>query len=379
MILGALIDAGLELRSLQEALKGLNLPGCEIGARRVKRGGLSGMKVDLLNRKNLPRFPTFLRMEQHIKKSGLSKGVQKKALEILGRLAKAEGEAHGRRAGRTDLHEVGAVDTLIDVVGAVAGLSLLKIDRVLASPIQVGSGEAHTEAGVFPVPAPATASLLKSCPIYGGLPGELTTPTGAAILSTLSSSFSPLPLMTVEKIGWGAGSADRPTPNLLRLFIGTRNASYAEDEIVQVETNIDDMNPQLYEHVIDRLFSAGALDVFLTPIIMKRGRPAILLTALVEAPFLDKITEILFAETTTLGLRVRPVARKKLERKIKREKTPRGTLRVKTAFHNGKEIRARPEFRDVRRLARQKGEPLRTLWEEIMGGYEGGGKDSSSR
>jgi uncharacterized protein (TIGR00299 family) protein len=237
---------------------------------------------------------------------------------------------------------------------------------VIASPIHVGTGQVETESGIFPVPAPATAILLKGCPLYAtGTPGELTTPTGAAIISTLSTAFTPLPLMTIEKIGAGAGSAERATPNLLRLFIGVQTDSYIEDEIVQIETNIDDMNPQIYEHVIDTLFSAGALDVFLTPVIMKRGRPAILITVLTPASSSEKIVDTLLTETTTLGVRIQKMERRKLHRAITRKKTEHGSIHVKTAYQNGKPIKKRPEFRDVRKLAQGQGRPLHPLLEEI--------------
>lgn len=366
MILGAMIDAGLKVQSLQKALGKLKLPGCVIETRRVRRAGLSGTKVNVINRRNLPPFTTFAQIENHLLKSDLPKGIQDQSVEIFKRLARAEAEAHRKRIDQTHLHEVGAIDTLIDVVGAVIGISLLKIDRVIASPIHVGSGVVETESGVLPVPAPATALLLKGCPIYAtGAPGELTTPTGAAILTTLASEFTPLPLMTVEKIGSGAGDAERAHPNLLRLFIGTSANLYLDDEVVQVETNIDDMNPQLYEHVIGALFSAGALDVFLTPIIMKRGRPAILLTVLVSPLSLNGVTDILFAETTTLGVRIQKIERKKLERKVSQRKTRYGSLQVKTVFQNGRPVRRRPEFRDVQRIAKKEGRPLQTLLDEI--------------
>lgn len=366
MILGAMIDAGLDVKALQAALSKLKLPGCKIEVHRVRRGALSAVKVDVLNRKNLPGLSSFLQIERQIRKSALPERVQDHTLAIFNRLAKAEAAVHGRRRHRTHLHEVGEVDSLIDVAGAVIGLSLLKIDQVIASPIHVGSGEVQTRAGLFPVPAPATAALLEGAPVYAtGLRGELTTPTGAAIITTLASSFSPLPPMTVEKIGYGAGHAERTTPNLLRLFIGRRESPWSEDEIVQIETNIDDMNPQMYEHVIDSLFQAGALDVFLTPIIMKRSRPAILLTVLSPIPAQEKILQTLFSETTTLGARILNVGRKKLEREIKRRKTAHGSIRVKTASQDGRVVRKRPEFEDVRRLARQSGRPLRLLWEEI--------------
>lgn len=366
MILGAMIDAGLDLDAFQKELSKLKLPGCAIEVHRVRRGGISAAKVDVLNRKNLLPLTTFPEIERQIRKSALSRPIQDRALGIFNRMVKAEAAVHGRKRHQTHLHEVGEVDTLVDVTGAVIGLSLLKIDRITASPIHVGTGEVETRAGLFPIPAPATAALLRGTPIYAtGLRGELTTPTGAAIITTLASAFTPLPPMSVEKIGYGAGSAERTTPNLLRLFIGLQASPLPEDEIVQIETNIDDMNPQMYEHVMETLFQAGALDVFLTPIIMKRSRPAILITLLSPVSAQHDLLQTLFTETTTLGARILRVGRKKLEREIRTEKTPHGSIRVKTASQNGRVVRKRPEFEDVRRLARKSGRPLQILWEEI--------------
>ncbi|MFY9269057.1 MAG: nickel pincer cofactor biosynthesis protein LarC [Candidatus Manganitrophaceae bacterium] len=371
MILGALIDAGLPIETLQKEVAKLNLPGCAITARPVRRAGIAGTKVEVLNRKNLPPLTTFKEIERQIGKSALSKEIQERSLAVFRRLAKAESEVHGQRRDRVHLHEVGEVDTLVDVAGAVIGLSLLKIDRIVASPIHVGSGMVETESGAFPIPAPATAALLQGVPIYStGIQGELTTPTGAAILSTLASGFSPLPPMTVEKIAHGAGNAERTIPNLLRLFIGTEQSAFIEDEVVQIETNIDDMNPQLYEQVIESLFEVGALDVFLTPIIMKRGRPAILLTVLSRPTGTSEIIETLFTETTTLGVRLQPIGRKKLDRKIEKRETPHGPIHVKSASRNGRILRERPEFQEVRRIARKKGRPLRIVLEEIERGLK---------
>ncbi len=366
MILGAMVDAGLPVDAFQDALDRLKSPGLALKAYRVHRCGLSATKVDVIVPRGVRPFTTFAEIERCIKASRLPKEIQARSIEIFGRLAKAEAQAHGRRLGQTHLHEVGAIDTLADVVGAVVGCSLLKIDRIVASPIHVGTGEVKTDDGVFPIPAPATAVLLKGFPLYAtGVVGELTTPTGAAIITTLAESFLPLPSMKVEKIGSGAGRMERTRPNILRLFIGVASDSDETDEIIQVETNIDDMNPQVYEHLFEALFSAGAVDVFLTPVIMKRGRPAILLTALTPPAFLDEITQILFRETTTLGLRIQRVARRKLVREVKKRKTPYGPLRVKTAFQNGKPLRSRPEFREVRKLSKKRGLPLSALLNEV--------------
>ncbi|HIE66015.1 MAG: nickel pincer cofactor biosynthesis protein LarC [Nitrospira sp.] len=366
MILGALVDAGVKIGDLQDTVDKLDLPGCTLKKRRVRRVGLAGTKIDVLNPKKLSPFQTFSQIEQHLLKSRLSKAMQKGALEIFRRLAQAEASAHGKRSANTRLHEVGDIDTLVDVVGALTGLSLLRVDQVYASAIHVGTGIKKTSGHTFPLPAPATAYLLKGIPVYAtGIAGELTTPTGAAIITTLASGFVPLPLMTVKKIGVGAGSHYYEHPNLLRLFVGSREEVFDKDEVVRIETNIDDMNPQIYEHVFETLFEAGALDVFLTPIIMKKGRPAILITVLSPSAQSDKMVKILFDETTTLGVRIEKVARKTLRREIKKENTRHGPVHIKTAFRNGKAARRRPEFREAKRLAVKKGRPLRSILEEI--------------
>jgi uncharacterized protein (TIGR00299 family) protein len=362
MILGAMLDAGLPLAALRDVLQMLRLPGCDIRARRVRRCGLSATKVDVVNPEDPPHFDTFDAIASHLTKSDLPPAIRDTAIAIFKRLARAESSVHGRR--HAHLHEVGAIDTLVDVVGAVAGLSLLGVERVMASPIHVGCGTVQTAHGPMPVPAPATALLLRGCPVYAtGVVGELTTPTGAAILRTLASSFSPLPAMTVSAVGAGAGAAQREHPNLLRLWIGEADAVSADDEVVQIETQMDDMNPQIYEHVFERLFAAGALDVFLTQIIMKRGRPGILLTVLSPPVEAEKMTRLLFSETTTLGVRIQRIARRTLTRKI----GPSDILpiRVKTAYQDGRPLKRRPEFRDVQRIAKKSGRALSPLWDEI--------------
>ncbi len=363
MILGAMLDAGLPLPALREVLQGLQIPGCDVRARRVRRCGLSAMKVEVAgDHPHFAHFDTFEAIASHLMKSDLPPEIRDTSIAIFKRLTQAESAVHGRR--HAHLHEVGAIDTLVDVVGAVAGLSLLGVGRVVASPIHVGCGTVQTAHGPMPIPAPVTALLLRGCPVYStGAAGELTTPTGAAIIRTLADSFSPLPAMTVSAVGAGAGAAQRERPNLLRLWIGEVDGVESDDEVVQIETQMDDMNPQIYEHVFERLFAAGALDVFLTQIIMKRGRPGILLTVLSLPVEAEKMTRLLFSETTTLGVRIQRIARRILTRKI----GPSDSLpiRIKTAYRDGRPLKRRPEFRDVQRIARKSGQALAPLWDEI--------------
>ena len=363
MILGAMIDAGLPADCFHRTVQQLRLPGCAVQVRRVRRGGLPATAVTVVEGRTAP-FVTLARIKRHIEKSALPTDIQTHALSIFARLADAEAEAHGVKTAH--FHEIGAVDTLVDVVCAVAGLAALEIDRVIVSPIHVGCGTVQTAHGQLPIPPPATALLLRGCPVYStGAPGELTTPTGAAILTTLAADFSPLPMMTVAAIGAGAGVTERGAPNLLRLWIGTTPEVAADDEVAQIETNIDDMNPQIYEHVIERLFSEGALDVFLTPVIMKRGRPGILLTALAQPARTDALVRLLFLETTTLGVRIRKVARRTLQRTIEKVATPRGIVRMKAALQDGKTLRRRPEFRDVKAISKRAALPLAPLLSDV--------------
>ncbi len=351
MILGALVDAGLPIRVLEETVARLRLPGCVVRARRVRRLGLRATYVTVAETEKIPPLSTLAQIRKHLNACALDTKIRKQALEIFNRMALAEARVHGTRANRVHFHEIGAVDTLVDVVGTVAGLLHLGIDRLITSPIHVGWGTVTTAHGEFPVPAPATAELLRDCPIYAtGVVGELTTPTGAAILSTLTTEFSTLPQMQPRVIGIGAGQVQRVIPNVLRLWIGTPVDAWANDEIVQIETNIDDMNPQNYEPVCEQLFSAGALDVFLTPVIMKRGRPGVLLTVLAPPVLLDRITRLMLSRTTTLGVRVSKMARKTLTRRVEKVRTPYGPMRIKVAYQEERPLRAASEWRDVQRL-----------------------------
>ena len=274
MTLGALVDAGVSIDALRAELAKLNLPGYEITAEKVMRSGISATKVHVrLDDKPQPaRHLSDIR--KIIEASKLSASIKQKSISIFERLAAAEARVHGTTPDKVHFHEVGAVDAIVDIVGSVIGLEMLGITTIAGSPINLGSGTIKTAHGTLPVPAPATAELLKGIPSYGSsVPFELTTPTGAVIVSTLSSSFGPMPQMRVSQTAYGAGGKDIPgQPNVLRLMIGEPASSYDEDTSIVIETNIDDMNPQLYEHVIDKLMQQGAHDVYLTPIIMKKGQ-----------------------------------------------------------------------------------------------------------
>lgn len=366
MTLGALVDAGVSIDALRAELAKLNLPGYEIKAEKVKRSGLAATKVHVLldGKKQPARYLTDIR--KLIEASSLSSSVKEKSMNIFERLARAEATVHGMALDNVHFHEVGAVDAIVDIAGSIIGLEMLGISNVAASPINLGSGTIKTLHGTLPVPAPATAELLRGIPSYGStIPFELTTPTGAVILSAVSSFFGPMPQMRISRQAHGAGGKEIPgQPNVLRLIIGEPAAAYEEDSSIVIETNIDDMNPQVYDYIIEKLMKQGAQDVYLTPIIMKKGRPAILLSVLTERPKSDQVLETIFRETTSIGARIQEVARKKLSREIKEVDTIYGKIRMKISRHGDKILTATPEYDDCRRIAEEKQVPLKTVLEE---------------
>jgi hypothetical protein len=316
-------------------------------------------------------------VEEIITGSDLPDKVKQRGLDIFRRLAHAEAEVHGAPVESIHFHEVGAVDAIVDVMGAAIGLWLLDIEKVYASPVHVGRGTVKCAHGILPVPAPATLKLLQGLPVYGrDVDAELVTPTGAAILTTVAESFGEIPLMRVKQIGYGAGTRELPIPNLLRLSIGTMETSigetdsaeagYEKDTVTLIETNIDDMNPQWYEHISARLFEAGTLDVFLTPIQMKRGRPATQLSVLVTDDLIPKVLDVLFAETTTIGVRAHPVQRWKLAREIISVETDYGPIDVKVARRGKTVLNVTPEYRDCQRIATERGVPLKAVCQAAM-------------
>jgi uncharacterized protein (TIGR00299 family) protein len=366
MTLGALADAGLSIDALRAELSKLGLPGYEIRSEKVKRAGLAATKVHVIldNREQPARHLSDI--GKLITASSLSSTVKEKSIKVFERLARAEAAVHGTTADNVHFHEVGAVDAIVDIVGSVIGLEMLGITRIAGSPLNLGSGEIKTSHGTLPVPAPATIELLKGVPSYGSsVPFELTTPTGAAILSTLGSAFGPMPQMKISQIAHGAGDKDFPgRPNVLRLMVGEPSPSYEEDSSIVIETNIDDMNPQVYDYLIEKLMQRGAQDVYLTPIIMKKGRPAILLSVLTDKPKVEAMLDALFRETTSIGVRIREVERKKLTREIEEVDTMYGKIRIKISRRGDEVLTATPEYEDCRRLAEEKQVPLKTVIEE---------------
>jgi uncharacterized protein (TIGR00299 family) protein len=363
MCLGALVDSGVPLKAIERELKKLRLKGYSLRQEKVIRAGIASTKVDVLvssggmGKKSEAR--KWLDIQKIIKESALPTQIRDKGLRIFRALFEAEAKVHGKSISATHLHELGAVDCIVDIFGTLSGLSFLGIERIYASALNLGSGKTKTSHGVLPVPAPATAELLKGVPCYASGPSfEMTTPTGAAILKTLSSGFGPMPFFTPEIIGNGAGNKDpEEQPNVLRLMIGESVENAVQEQVIVMETNIDDMNPQVYEYVMDRLFRHGALEVFLTQVLMKKTRPGIKLTVLCTADKQNELLELILKETTTLGVRFYVAGRLIMKRRIKQVRTKYGTIRVKQS-ELGDLVRSTPEYEDCRKAAEKKEMPL---------------------
>ena len=380
MTLGALVDAGVSIDLLRSELAKLNLPGYVIRAEKVKRSGIAATKVHVTIDKKDRETRHLSDIVAIINSSALSPSIKEKSISVFNRLAEAEARIHATTPDKIHFHEVGAVDAIVDIVGSVIGLDHLGVTRVRASAINVGSGMVQTAHGLLPIPAPATAELLTSIPFYQSTTQfELATPTGAAIVSTLGSSFGPLPEMKVDRVAYGAGDKDFPDrPNVLRLMIGESPTSYDEDSSILIETNIDDMNPQVYDYVIDKLMQQGALDAYLTPIIMKKGRPAILLSVLAEKSNIDALLDTIFRETTSIGVRIHEVGRKKLFREIEEVETSYGKIRIKVSSRGDEMLTATPEYEDCRRIAEEKQVPLKQVMEEAKNQFSRNGLKNES-
>ena len=367
MTLGGLVDAGLPLEELTNALAGLKIDGYRIEAEKVVKNGITGTKIHVITEEQ--HAHRHLRHIREILDAGeLPDVVKEKSLAVFQTLAEAEAKIHNTTPEKIHFHEVGALDAIIDVVGAVSGLQLLSIDRLIVSPISVGTGFVLCQHGKIPVPAPATLEILKGLPIRSsGIEAELTTPTGAAIIRTLAAEFGPVPDFTPTSIGYGAGSGDLEIPNLLRVVVGeAKTGGYELDRVDQIEANIDDMPPEHYEHVMDRLFERGALDVVLIPVLMKKSRPAVQLQVLADPARTEALLATVFRETSTLGVRVNAVSRKKLPREVREVETEFGMVRVKVAFLDGAIRGFAPEYEDCLKIARAQNLPLRRVYERII-------------
>src|SRR5450432_349354 len=370
MTLGALVDAGVPLEQLRGELAELGVPGWEISAEKVWKNGMSAtfVKVRTEDGQTHRSLATILEL---FDKSKLAAPVKDRAVSIFRKLGEAEASVHDVPLEKVHFHEVGALDAIVDIVGACVGFAALGIEKFACSTLNVGGGTAKMAHGVLPVPAPATARLLLGKPTYSnGVQKELVTPTGAAIVATLCDSAGPQPPMTVSAIGYGAGTADlEGQPNVLRIMVGESAVKAVpgyDEEISVIEANLDDMNPQIYGYFLERALAAGALDVYTTPVQMKKSRPGTLITVLCKPHEEEKFQEMLFAETTTLGVRSTRAQRRILPREWVKVTTKYGEVRVKVARVDGQVRQASPEVEDCRKLAEEKNVPLQKVIDEAL-------------
>jgi uncharacterized protein (TIGR00299 family) protein len=374
MILGSLIDAGVPLEEVRRALGTLAIEPDLVWTERVNRAGVAATKFCVKGEdagEHAHPHRHLAGVYKLVDGSALSKAGKARAKELFERLGRAEAEIHGTTMEKVHLHEVGALDSIIDIVGAVFALEYLGVEQVVSSPLNVGSGTVRAAHGVYPVPAPATLRLLEGAPIYAGhQQAELVTPTGALLVSSYAKEYGPVPAMRVQKIGYGAGTRDfKETPNVLRVMLGESDGAALAQTVVVIECEIDDMNPQIYGVLMDRLLGEGALDVFYTPVQMKKNRPGTLLTIIAPPNRRERLTATVFTETTSIGLRYREMTRECLERETVSVDTPFGAVRFKLARRAGAIVNASPEFEDCARIARELGLPLKDVQAAAMKAY----------
>jgi len=362
MIVGSLLDAGVKATALKAELAKLKLHGYKIRSRRVTRGMLSAKKFDVAVSHGHHEHRTLRDIEALIDRSRLSERVKEQSKAVFARLARAEAKVHRKKIDQVHFHEVGAVDSIVDIVGAAIGFEQLDVDKIYFSPIRVGTGTIKCQHGILPVPAPATAELIKGLPVVQtDMAAELTTPTGAAVLTALGRC-SPPPPMRYAAVGQGAGGRDHgDLPNVLRVMVGERRPGAEGDRVCVIETNIDDMPAEIIGYVSDKLFEAGALDVYAAPIQMKKNRPGVLLSVIAEHRVAAAVEQVLFRETTTFGVRRYEVERSKLAREHVKVRTSYGTVRVKVGRLDGEVITVAPEYEDCRRAAERSDAPLKDV------------------
>lgn len=381
MILGALVDSGVKFQDLQRELKKLNLTGYELTAESVEKMHIGATSIQVVAQAKQPERH-LSEIKNIIQKSRLSSNIKEKSIHIFTRLAVAEAKIHRTTPEKIHFHEVGGIDAIVDIVGAVIGLKLLEIDRIFISALPAGHGFVNCAHGKLPLPAPATAELTKGFPIvYRDISGEMVTPTGAAILTTLAESAPGFPEMRLQQVGYGAGKNEFPIPNLLRIFIGEqmRKFSPPSESLTLLETNIDDLNPEIYTYVLPKLFAAGALDVYLTPIIMKKNRPGMVLSALCRPDLTEQIKQIIFTETSTYGIRQQFIERWALERESRTVQTEFGNIQIKLALQHGKILHAAPEFADCQRLAEKHNIPLKEVYTVALTAFRQQVEDKSGK
>ncbi|HXW17825.1 MAG TPA: nickel pincer cofactor biosynthesis protein LarC [Candidatus Acidoferrales bacterium] len=375
MTLGALVDCGVEISGLERELRRLKLPDWRMSAEKVKRGAIFATQVKIETHEG-HHHRGLSQIRQLIEGAELAPRVKQRATTIFERLGAAEAKVHQVEIEKVHFHEVGAMDAILDIVGAAIGFELLGIDEFACSSLDVGAGQVKTAHGILPVPAPATAELLRGAPTYSSrIPKELVTPTGAAIATSLATRFGEMPALHLEAIGYGAGSADlTERPNVLRLLIGDavglQKGERWDAPVSVIEANVDDMSPQIYGYFAERALAAGALEVFSTPVQMKKNRPGLLVTLLCDPAALNRLIDLIFSETTTIGIRTHEVRRRTLEREIETVQTPLGEVHMKVSRLNGRMLNAAPEYEDCRRIAAEKGVPLKQVMKVANFHYE---------
>lgn len=382
MMLGALLDLGFGLQELQRKLALLGIPGVRVSAESTSRAGIRATRFRLadaeggaVNAGHGHNHRTFREIRETIESSGLSSWVKGKSVETFRRLAEAEAKIHNQPVEEVHFHEVGALDSIVDIVGSMIALEPLVPARFLSAPVNLGQGTLTCRHGVYPAPGPATQELLRGTPAYSdSMVGELTTPTGAALLTALVEAFCMRPLMKAESIGYGAGSRDpEGHANVLRITVGEEagvaGARVSAEDVAVIEATIDDMNPQNYGYFQEKAFGAGALDVYLTPVQMKKNRPGIHLTVVCGVWDSERLSKLIFAETTTIGVRIGTARRRTLEREVTRVDTPYGTVSVKVSSLGGERLNFAPEYEDCRRLAKEKNVPLKDVQSAAVRAY----------
>jgi pyridinium-3,5-bisthiocarboxylic acid mononucleotide nickel chelatase len=374
MTLGALVDAGCGVEHLRAELRGLQVSGWDLSAEKVWKNGMAATHVHVKT-EDQQKHRSLSTILEILRNSQLAPQVRERAAAIFQRLGEAEARVHDVPLDKIHFHEVGAVDAIVDIVGACIGFAALGIEKFACSPLNVGGGTAKMAHGFLPVPAPATAKLLQGKPTFSsGVQRELVTPTGAAIVATLCDSFGPQPPMTVTAIGYGAGTADlEGQPNVVRIMIGEaaeKGVPGFDEEIAIIEANLDDMNPQIYGYFLEKALAAGALDVYTTPVQMKKNRPGTLLTVLCKPQDTNTLMSLIFAETTTFGARTYRAQRRTLPRESVTVATSFGDVRVKLSRVNGRILHVAPEYDDCRKLAVEKNVPLQRVINEALRRYE---------
>tara|TARA_B100000315_G_scaffold181344_1_gene170211 strand:+ start:3289 stop:4470 length:1182 start_codon:yes stop_codon:yes gene_type:complete len=369
MILGALADLSNDPSFLQEELNKLDLKGYSLSHKKVKRGVIQTTKVDVEVTEKNSSIKNLKNIISIIENSDLAEKIKNDSIKIFHRLAEAEATVHGTTVDKVHFHEVGAIDSIVDIVGSVIGIHHLNISKIVSSSINTGSGLVKCDHGTLPVPAPAVVEILKGVSCFSsGVQQELTTPTGAAVIATLANEFGPLPELRTERVGYGAGGKDlKEMPNALRIILGELSiANESKEEIFVLETNIDDMNPEFYDAIMEKLFQAGAVDVFLTPIIMKKNRPATKLSVLTRQQNVKALANEVLKNTTTFGIRFYPVERVMLEREFQEIETVFGKVKVKIGKRDGEICHISPEYEHCKKFSKEQGVPIKKVYEEIQ-------------